>query len=69
MRYYLHLHNIKHEINRNLEQLFIKFIWRLPNKIAYWCAIRVGVNATTGKYSNQIVPDLSFMDALQRWES
>lgn len=68
MGYYLHLHNIKHEINRTLEKLFIKLIWRLPNKIVYWCAIRVGANATTGKFSNQIVPDLSFLDALQRWE-
>lgn len=41
---------------------------RLPKRIAMWAAVRVGVNATTGEYSNQVVPELTFMDALQRWE-
>jgi len=25
-------------------------------------------NATTGEYNNQIVPDLTAMEALERWE-
>lgn len=41
---------------------------KLPRKIAYWAAIRVGVNATTGTYGNQVVPELLFMEALKRWE-
>jgi hypothetical protein len=35
--------------------------------LAYWCTIRVGAHATTGKWSNQIVPELTVADALQRW--
>ncbi len=30
--------------------------------------MRVEAHATQGKYSNQVVPDLTFMDAMERWE-
>ena len=40
----------------------------LPRRVVYWCAIRLGVHATLGRYSQQIVPDLYFMDVLKRWE-
>lgn len=40
----------------------------LPKKIAYWATIRVGAHATTGAYSNQIVPELYYTESLQRWE-
>jgi hypothetical protein len=50
-----------------LDNLAAKLAWLLPRKVAYWAAIRVGANATQGKYSNQIVPDLMFIDALKRW--
>lgn len=42
--------------------------WRLPKSVAYWAAIRVGANATTGKYATQVVPELTFMDAIRRWD-
>jgi hypothetical protein len=41
---------------------------RLPIKVVYYTAIRLGVYATCGKYGTQIVPELTFMDALRRWE-
>ena len=41
---------------------------RLPRWLVYRCAIRLGVNATTGAYGNTEVPALTFMDALKRWE-
>jgi hypothetical protein len=41
--------------------------WHLPKSLVAWCAIRVGAHATQGQYSSQVVPDLKFMDALQRW--
>ena len=47
----------------------IKFIvWRLSKRIIYWSAIRLIAYGTQGKYGNTIVPDLSAMDALKRWE-
>ena len=42
--------------------------YRLPKKLVYFCVIRLMTFATTGKYSNTIVPELSGMDALERWE-
>jgi hypothetical protein len=40
----------------------------LPRKVAYHCAIRVGVHATSGRYARIEVPALMFMDALKRWD-
>lgn len=51
-----------------IEKLIITIVWLLPRKLVYWCAIRVGAHATQGEFSNQIVPELRFMDALKRWE-
>ena len=49
------------------ERLWIRIAWMMPHSLVYWCAIRIGAHATTGKWSNQIVPELLFMDALERW--
>ena len=50
------------------ETLWMKFVNKLPRRLVYWCAVRVAVEATTGQYSNQIVPELTAMDALQRFD-
>lgn len=42
--------------------------WKLPCKIVYFAAIRLMAHATMGKYSNTIVPNISGMDAIKRWE-
>lgn len=49
------------------ENLYMKLAWLLPKELVYWCSIRLGCNATQGSYSNQVVPDLNFIDALKRW--
>ncbi len=50
------------------EQLCKWLAWNLPRQLVMWCAVRVIADATQGPYSNQIVPELSAMDALKRWE-
>jgi len=50
------------------EKTVIWIAWHLPRSLVYWCAIRFGVHATTGKYGSQIVPELYFTDAMKRWE-
>jgi hypothetical protein len=50
-----------------IEKIWMWIAWRLPHTLVMWCAIRVGAHATQGEYSSQVVPDLKFMDALQRW--
>lgn len=41
---------------------------RLPRRIAYFATVRVCAHGTKGKYENQIVSELTVMDALDRWE-
>jgi hypothetical protein len=42
--------------------------YRLPRSVVYWAMIRAGAEVTTGKYGNTLVPELTFMDALKRYE-
>lgn len=48
-------------------KLVLWFVNLLPRWLVYWCAIRLGAHATTGQYGDTVVPDLRFMDALERW--
>jgi hypothetical protein len=50
-----------------MERIWIWIAWRLPRSLVKWCAVRLGAHATQGRYSDQIVPDLTFVDALKRW--
>ena len=50
------------------DKMWSGIAWKLPRRLVYWCAIRVGAHATQGKWSNQEVPALTLMDALKRWE-
>lgn len=50
-----------------IDKILMAIAWKLPRRLAYWCAIRVGSYATCGQYGHQIVPELKFMDALGRW--
>jgi len=56
----------KPKIYRNRLCAFIAYRL-LPARVVYWAAIRMFAHATTGKYSEQIVPDLTAMQALDRW--
>ena len=56
----------KEHVNRDA---FARWLaWKLPRRLVMWCAIRVMANATQGAYSNQSAPDLTAMEALDRWE-
>ena len=41
--------------------------WQLPRRLVGWCGYRIGAHATTGTFGTQVVPELNFMDAMQRW--
>ena len=49
------------------EKLQMAIVWRLPKWLIMWAAIRLFANATTGKYSGQIVTELTAIEALKRW--
>jgi hypothetical protein len=52
-----------------VEKVIIRLAWLVPRRLAYWCAIRVGAHATTGKWAAEETPALLFCDALQRWDA
>lgn len=49
------------------ERFWMSIAWALPRKLAYWCALRVWAHGTQGKWSNQIVPELTCAEAIKRW--
>lgn len=51
------------------EKMQRKIVWAMPRKLVMWAFIRVVSHATTGKWSNQIVPELGAMEALERWDN
>lgn len=52
---------------RVIERIWIWIAWRLPRSLVKWASVRLMSEATTGKYSNQVVPELTAIDALRRW--
>jgi hypothetical protein len=50
-----------------MEKLCIAIAWRLPRRLVYWCAIRLGAHATTGRHEATVTPSLLFTEALKRW--
>jgi hypothetical protein len=41
--------------------------FKLPRRLVLWSTIRLGAHATTGKYGATVVPELGFMEAVDRW--
>ncbi len=58
----------KYGIYRIREKFIMWLVWRLPKRLCYWCGIRMCSHATTGEYSNTVVPELGMMDMLKRCE-
>ena len=48
-------------------KIWMWLAYRLPRRAVYFAAVRLVAHATTGKYSNTVVPELTAMDALTRW--
>ena len=50
------------------DKFFLWLAWKVPKKLVYFCAVRLIASATTGKYSNTVVPELTATDAVDRWK-
>ena len=42
--------------------------WHLPREVVYWCAVRVAVNASQGKWSGSETPGVTVVEMLERWD-
>lgn len=62
------MYEVRYQAGRRAEKLLNWFVWKLPRRLVYQCAIRVIAHATTGQYGDQVVPELTAMDALERWD-
>jgi hypothetical protein len=60
---------VQEEGEKVKDRLLMWLAWRLPKQLVMWATIRLVAHATTGKYSSTVVPELSAMDALKRWET
>lgn len=50
-----------------IDRILSWLAWKLPRRLAYWCAMRVGVNASSGAWSGVVVPSVTVLEALERW--
>lgn len=55
-------------LQKRRDQLLLGIAWRLPKELVTWCFVRVVAHATTGPYGDTLVPHLTAMDALKRWD-
>lgn len=42
--------------------------WHLPRHVVYFCLIRGWAHATTGQYSDTVVPEIAMDEVIRRWE-
>jgi hypothetical protein len=61
-------YDLRYELGKRFEALIRAIVWRLPRRLVMWSYIRVGAHATTGKYGNTVVPEITMMEALKRWD-
>lgn len=65
----LMIDNLIYNITRKLERFTCWIAYKLPRKLVMRCYFRVIAHATTGKYSSTVVPELTAMEAIDRWNS
>lgn len=58
----------KYKARKFTEKVQRKIAWLLPRSIVMWAYIRVVLHATNGKWGNTVVPEVTAMDALKRWD-
>ncbi len=51
------------------EKLQMGIAWKLPKWLVMWTSVRMVAHAIQGEYGNTVVPELSAMDALKRWDT
>ena len=59
----------KYYIRRFRESVLTWLAWKMPKSLVMWASMRLIAHATTNEYSSTIVPDLTAMEAIRRWDS
>jgi hypothetical protein len=61
------LWELSYKKNQAKEKAWMWLVWKLPETLIKWAAIRLIAHATTNKYAATVVPELTALDALGRW--
>lgn len=64
----IRLYDLRYEIHKKRERALMWLVWKLPKEIIMWSTIRLVAHGTSGAFGNQVVPELTAMDALKRWD-
>ena len=59
---------VEYELRKKAERFWMWVAWHMPKVLVKWCYVRVGAHATMGEYGKTVVPEITMMDALKRWE-
>lgn len=66
---YLIRHELPYRAGRARDAAIRFVVWRLmPRRMVMWAGFRIISHATTGRWSNQEVPRLTAMEAMDRWD-
>ena len=60
--------DMDYEVAKLKEKAWMWLAWKLPRTLVKWAAVRLMSAATVGKYSIQVVGELTCEDALGRWK-
>ena len=63
----MRLLEIKYQIRRRNEKVLIWLARRLPKQLKMRVYFDILAHSTTGKYGNTIVPEITAMDAIDRY--
>jgi len=58
----------KHRMEVRGTKLAMGIVWLLPRWVVYWCSVRLMAHASTGQWGHQVVPELTALEALKRWD-
>ncbi len=50
------------------ERIWMAIAWRLPKQLVKWAAVRLVASATQQPDYTKTVPELTAIEALQRWK-
>jgi len=50
-----------------LDRFWMWLAWRLPKRLVYQCANRVGAHTSTGKLAHKPYPNITFFEVMETW--
>ena len=68
IKWWLIRYNIKSWFTKRRHRLFTWFLWRLPRSWMYWAVIRVWAHGTQHQWGDTAPNDLTWSEALKRWD-